>query len=739
MFLNPRPSGLCRLITQYLFTRSQWRLWGLFAIVLAAYAFNIKLAVLYNDWNGRFFNALQAVNRDAIFRELFYFIGLAAVIIVLLVWAGYVKDRLALALRRDLTQIFFKRWLSPESAHYLLRESGREPDNPDQRVTEDVRQLVNLSVDLLVSFYDAMLTIGSFSVILWQLSGSAEVFGITIPGYMFWVCILYTIVATWITHLIGHKLKGLNINAQHMEANLRAALMEKRRHADAIAGAHAEAVEEAGLVERFRQLLSVLIALVKRKRDLNLFTVGVGQFTHLAPIFFALPSFFAGIIQLGGLMQIRGAFNDVARSLSWIIMSYDDLAALAAAYERLRRLEAGLSEADDQRRALEKRCQDNSCTGLTAALDLIGRKLKGLNINAQHMEANLRAALMEKRRHADAIAGAHAEAVEEAGLVERFRQLLSVLIALVKRKRDLNLFTVGVGQFTHLAPIFFALPSFFAGIIQLGGLMQIRGAFNDVARSLSWIIMSYDDLAALAAAYERLRRLEAGLSEADDQRRALEKRCQDNSCTGLTAALDLIVPNGKNISRVPVHLKLVPGSFTIVCGPSGIGKSTLLKVLSGFAGNYEGKLSERGSIFWMPQQPYLPKGELIAALTYPQSPETITEQAAQELLSAAHLDHLKEKLYDSGDWSALLSGGEQQRLSLLRALIVKPDILLLDEMTSGLDPANAHWMIALLKAKLPQTAMLLVTHQQSLWPLADQIINLQGPAHGQSVHSVSQM
>lgn len=141
----------------------------------------------------------------------------------------------------------------------------------------------------------------------------------------------------------------------------------------------------------------------------------------------------------------------------------------------------------------------------------------------------------------------------------------------------------------------------------------------------------------------------------------------------------------------------------------------------------------------MPQQPYLPKGELIAALTYPQSPETITEQAAQELLSAAHLDHLKEKLYDSGDWSALLSGGEQQRLSLLRALIVKPDILLLDEMTSGLDPANAHWMIALLKAKLPQTAMLLVTHQQSLWPLADQIINLQGPAHGQSVHSVSQM
>lgn len=565
---RPSPSGLRRLLTQYLFSRNRWRLWALFAVVLAAYAFNIKLAVLYNDWNGRFFDALQAVNREAIFRELFYFIGLAAVIIVLLVWAGYVKDRLALALRRDLTQIFFSRWLSPGSAHYLLRESGHEPDNPDQRVTEDVRLLVNLSVNLSVSFYDAMLTIGSFSVILWQLSGPAEVFGVTIPGYMFWVCILYTLFATWVTHLIGRKLKGLNINAQHMEANLRAALIEKRRHADAIAGAGAESVEEAGLVERFRQLLSVLIALVKRKRDLDLFTVGVGQFTHLAPIFFALPSFFAGAIQLGGLMQIRGAFNDVARSLSWIIMSYDDLAALAAAYERLRRLEEGLAQADREREA----------------------------------------------------------------------------IALRRRK----------------APK-----------------------------------------------------------------------------TGLSAALELLVPNGDAVNRVPAKLILRPGTFTIVSGPSGVGKSTLLKVLSGFSGRYEGDVAERGSIFWMPQQPYLPKGELLAALAYPKSAETLSESKARELLAAAHLEHLEEKLHDSADWSQLLSGGEQQRLSLLRALVSEPDVLLLDEMTSGLDPANARWMIELLKTRLPRTAILLVTHQQSLWPLADQVIHLQGPEHGQSLHPAS--
>ena len=158
------PNGLRRLIAARLFSRTQWRIWALAALVLAAYAVNIKLAVLYNDWNGRFFNG-----------ELFYFIGLAAAIIILLVWAGYIKDRLMLALRRDLTEVFFKRWLSPQSAHFLLRESGKEPDNPDQRIAEDVRLVVSLSVSLAVSLYDSLLTVGSFSVILWQLSGSAEV------------------------------------------------------------------------------------------------------------------------------------------------------------------------------------------------------------------------------------------------------------------------------------------------------------------------------------------------------------------------------------------------------------------------------------------------------------------------------------------------------------------------------------------------------------------------------------
>lgn len=553
-------SGLARLLGQYLFSRDRLKLWLLFGIVLGAYVVNIRLAILYNDWNGRFFDALQKVDQEGIYRELFYFIGLAAAIIVLLVWAGYLKDRLILALRRDVTEIFFARWLSSRSAHYLLRESGKEPDNPDQRIMEDVRSLTSLAVNLFISLFDSVLTIGSFSLILWNLSGSITLFGITIPGYMFWVCLIYTAVATFFTHLIGRKLKGFNMEAQHMEANLRSALMEKRRNGAAIAGSHAEAAEERGLRDRFSDLLQVLIALIKKQRDLDLFTVGIGQFTHLAPIFFSLPSFFSGAIQLGGVMQIRGAFNDVARSLSWIIFAYDDLAKLSAAYERLRRLEQGIRDADE-------------------AAEKLSSERKMLPEGSPEV------------MHADII---------------------------------LNIPEGNQGKFRAL----------------------------------------------------------------------------------------------------PVDLSLKPGTLAFATGPSGIGKSTLLKVLAGFSGTFTGEIASRGTIVWIPQKPYLMRGTLRSALAYPRDPSSLSDREAKELLSLARLDHLADQLDRNADWANALSGGEQQRIVLLRAVRLKPDILLMDEMTSGLDDTSAERMLDLMKKLLPRTAILLVTHQSALFPKADQILRL---------------
>ncbi len=542
------------MLASYLFSRDCAKLWALLFVVLAAYATNIHLAVLYNDWSGRFFNALQAVDRAEILRELFYFMGLAAAIILLLVWADYLKSRLKLALRRGVTELFFQRWLSCGSAHCLLRSSGREPDNPDQRITEDVALLSSLAVGLLVGLYDSLLTLGSFSVLLWELSGPAALGTFTIPGYMFWVCIAYSAAAALLTHLIGRKLMPLNVEAQRREADLRAALIERRVHADAIAGARGEARERATLCAKLSELLSVLIARVKRERDLSLFTVGVGQFTYLAPIFFSLPAFLSGAIQLGGLMQIRGAFGDVARSLAWFVRSYESLAQLAAAWERLARLEAGLSQAEKESEALR------------------------------------------------------------------------------------------------------------------------------AARPLP---------AASGAA--------------------------------LVAALRLEIPGRAPESAPQAAFSLAPGTLTLVTGPSGAGKSTLLKALAGLSPHYKGEIAAAPSLFWIPQAPYLPKGPLLDAIAYPGPAPADSDRVAQ-LLEKLGLSLLVPCLKEEADWSARLSGGEQQRLMLARAILAAPRVLLLDEMTAGLDEGAARNAARLLKAELPGTAIVLVTHQRFLESEADAVI-----------------
>lgn len=548
---------LRRLLGAWLFSRAALPWWLLFAFLLAANAANVRFGVALNEWNGRFFNALQKVDAAEIYSALFDFIWLVTVIIVLLVLAQYAKSRLLLALRRELTFRLIDRWLSGHGAHYLLRESGHEPDNPDQRIIEDARSLMSLLVNLSLSFLESVLTIGSFSVILWNLSGSITVWGVTIPGYMFWVCVSYTLVATLVTHWIGHPLKRLNFTGQHKEADLRYAFIEKRRHADAIAGALGEERERVNLKERFLALYDVLVRLVKKQRDLDFFTVGLGQVTHLAPIFFALPSLLAGTIQLGGLMQIRGAFTDVARSFSWFIFVYDDLARLAATWERLSLLLHGLAAADRQREENRRRL----------------------------------APLTEKT-------------------AEGRRELLAARTAVT-------------------------LPQ------ESPGAPRRRTAF------------------ALAAG---------------------------------------------------------AGTLTLAAGPSGAGKSTWLKTLAGFYADYEGQVSlaPAAKLYWLPQQPYLLQGTLRENLSYPLAPESVPDERYRELLRAFGLAGLESRLAETADWGNRLSGGEQQRVLLIRAILSRPDILLLDETTSALDEPAAAAALGRLRSYLPQTAVVLVTHQAGL-------------------------
>lgn len=329
-------------------TRSERRVaaWALLALVMALSLSTVWFSVRLNTWNGAFFNAIQAMDGDKIYPLLLEFIASVSAFVVVLVYADWFQKKLIIEWREWMTADLLSRWLSKDSRHYRLKLAGLEPDNPDQRIQEDVRLLVESSLSLLISFARSLLTIVSFITILWTLSGplSWVAFGVTwtIPGYMVWACIGYTLLATLLTHLIGRPLMALNFEQQKREADFRSGLFGVRQHGEAVAGFHGEANECQRLRERFKGVVSNWRALMDRQRNLAFFTVGFGQVTQLVPIFFALPKFLSGAIQLGGLMQIRLAFGQVASAIGWFIYAYRDIAEWSATVDRLTGFERAL-------------------------------------------------------------------------------------------------------------------------------------------------------------------------------------------------------------------------------------------------------------------------------------------------------------------------------------------------------------------------------------------------------------
>lgn len=313
--------------------------WVLLVIILTLSLSTTWLNVLLADWNGEFYDALQVLDSDKIIHLLWQFILLVAVFLLLVVFADFLRKKLQIKWRDAMTQFITAKWLANNGQHYHLTLQGKMPDNPDQRIAEDVNLLISQSLQLLISFLTSTLTFISFATILWQLSGTLEFnlfsIDISIPGYMFFVCIIYVLVGSFCTHFIGRKLHPINIEKQKNEANYRSALIRCRDNGDSIAGQHAEKWEQQHLRIKFNSVIRNWHHLISKERNLLFFVNGFSQVSSLAPIFFALPKFISGTIQLGGLMQIRMAFMQINSALSWFIFCYEDIAIWKATVSRL--------------------------------------------------------------------------------------------------------------------------------------------------------------------------------------------------------------------------------------------------------------------------------------------------------------------------------------------------------------------------------------------------------------------
>jgi vitamin B12/bleomycin/antimicrobial peptide transport system ATP-binding/permease protein len=328
-----------RIASPYFYSEDRWAGRILLAAVVAIELSIVGLNVLLNSWNNAFYNALQDKDWDAFVYQLGYFCVLATAFILLAVYQLYLNQWLQIRWRRWLTETYLDRWLAGAN-HYRMQLLGDAADNPDQRIAEDVRQFIDAGIlPIGLNLLNAVVTLGSFAVILWNLSAAAPLhaFGIKydIPGYLLWAALVYAVAGTIFTHLIGRPLIALNFQQQRYEADFRFNLVRVRENSEQIALLNGERAESGGLLQRFGNVVANWMAIMSRQKKLTFLTAGYRQAAVVFPYIMVSPAYFAGVVQLGGLMQTANAFGQVQDALSVFVNIYRSLAEWRAVIERL--------------------------------------------------------------------------------------------------------------------------------------------------------------------------------------------------------------------------------------------------------------------------------------------------------------------------------------------------------------------------------------------------------------------
>lgn len=354
------------LITARTFLGNVWKLsapywrseeklhaWALLVAIVALSLSTVYLLVLLNDWNRQFFNALEQKDERDFFVLLVYFCFLAAVYIAVVVYETYLEQMLQMRWRIWLTKQYLGDWLGNQ-VYYRLEMEHRGTDNPDQRIAEDLRQFTAGTLGLALGLLREGVTLASFAVILWNLSGAMPLAlganEMTVPGYLLWVALVYAAVGSVLTHYVGRKLIGLNFLQERYEADFRYSLVRLRENAEGIALYRGEAPERSALLERVEWIRSNWWGLMQYTKRLNIFTIGYNQVAIVFPYFVAGHRYFSGAISLGGLTQIASAFGQVQSSLSWFVNNYSTLASWKASVDRLLTFHRALEDAATEQR-----------------------------------------------------------------------------------------------------------------------------------------------------------------------------------------------------------------------------------------------------------------------------------------------------------------------------------------------------------------------------------------------------
>ncbi len=515
-------------------------LFGIIALTIAA----VYMTLLLNDWFNEFYSALQNYDADAVYHGLIRFTGLAFAHIAFAVYAYYLQQTLALRWRRWLTREYLSRW-TEKDMYYRMEMFSQSADNPDQRISEDINLFTARTLSFSVGLLKSITTIVCFIFVLWSLSeplsftvGGEE---IHVYGYLVWTALAYSIVGTWITHKVGHRLVALNFVQQKLEADFRYAMVRLRETAESVAFYEGATRERSILGNRFHKLIVNTFYIIKKQKQLSWLTNSYGQIAIIFPFVVAAPRYLSKSISLGGLMQVANCFGKVQDAMSYFVDVYSSLAEWQSCVDRL---------------------------------------------------------------------------------------------------------------------------------------------------------LSFD---------EHMQRLEA--EKSGDMKRT------EGAALAL-CGVDISLPDGRVILR-NMTAEIREGEKVIIKGPSGKGKSTLLRVLAGFWPYAEGAMTlpKKEETMFIPQRPYMPMGTLLEAAAYPDS--EADRAALEKLFEGCGLSHFIPMLDKEGDWSHILSLGEQQKLAFVRIFLRNPRWVFLDEATSAMDEETERALYSRL-VTIPGITVVSVGHRSTL-------------------------
>lgn len=331
--------GLFHLITPYWNSEEKKSARLYLAAIITLTIAAVYMTLLLNEWFNSFYSALQNYDSDAVYRGLLRFTGLAFAHIAFAVYSYYLQQRLALRWRKWMTKNYLAKWTGQQMYYRLEMFSQGTADNPDQRISEDINLFTARTLSFMSGLLRSATTIVCFIFVLWNLSEilsfSAAGQEFHIYGYLVWTVLAYSVLGTWITHKVGHRLVSLNYLQQKLEADFRFSMVRLRETAESVAFYNGAAKEEAFLSNRFMTLLRNTLFIIKKQKQLSWLTNSYAQIAIIFPFVVAVPRYLSQNISLGGLMQIANCFGKVQDAMSYFVDVYASLAEWQSCAERL--------------------------------------------------------------------------------------------------------------------------------------------------------------------------------------------------------------------------------------------------------------------------------------------------------------------------------------------------------------------------------------------------------------------